>query len=134
MQVEGSYFRASGFSPASNAASPGTMSIGDWRGPLAMEKLSHHLSGPKKKKNGHEKMVNVSVARWVSLIEYVAHLGENVVLNTRVKISAVHAPSSHPDPRSDPQSGPLHTAISLTVVRCVSPCMRHCYTLIYLEL
>ena len=46
-QVEGSYFRLSGFSSASKDAAPGTMSMGDWRGPLAIGKLSHHLSGPR---------------------------------------------------------------------------------------
>lgn len=44
--VEGSYFSRSGFSPASYGAPPGTMSMGDWRGPFAMGKPSAHLSGP----------------------------------------------------------------------------------------
>lgn len=37
-QVDGSYFRLSGFSSGSYDALPGTMLIGDWRGPLAMGK------------------------------------------------------------------------------------------------
>lgn len=45
-QVDGSYFRTSGFSAGSYDASPGTMSMGDWRGPFAIGKLSAHLSGP----------------------------------------------------------------------------------------
>lgn len=45
-EVEGSYFNVRHFNEESYDADWGIMSIGDWRGPLAILKFSHHLWGP----------------------------------------------------------------------------------------
>lgn len=81
-QVEGSYFRLSGFSSASKDAAPGTMSMGDWRGPLAIGKLSHHLSGP-----GNDIIMEKNVINNMLILRYVffCAFGDGGVLNTRVK-------------------------------------------------
>lgn len=122
LQLLASYLRLSGCRAPSNGASPGTMSIGDWRGPLAMGKLSAHLSGPLKLHlRENKKYIYISnccnhVHKLIKKKSSVIHLSF---------LSAIHLRSWFYDRctlfSSRHSVYPCNVISALTVVFCVSP-------------